>query len=417
MNPDEFLVFKPTLKEYSPILEKRLGSKELRMVYDVGGTKSVKNIPVSCNDRNRYCIADFQILTLARWAVVIEDHYSRLHGRFCPMDIEWALDGETNTLFVVQARPETIISQLTEKQNHTLITYHVNAGTARVVAKGSSVGSSVGQGTARIIRTAHDMKHFREGEVLVTDKTDPDWEPVMKRASGIVTNFGGRTCHAAIISRELGIPAVVGCGTATETIKSGDEVTLSCSSGEIGLVYSGLVPFEKEEVNIDVLPATRTEILMNVGDPRNAFFLSQIPNSGVGLARLEFIIANHVQVHPLALTRFASLKDKTTIHQIKKMTHVYDDDSKPRYFIDHLASGIALIAAAFYPKPVIVRMSDFKTNEYANLIGGQQFEPKENNPMLGFRGASRYYHENYRDGFALECAAFLKVRNEMGLKV
>lgn len=418
VNPDEFLVFKPTLKDHEPILEKRLGSKEIRMVYDLGGGKTVKNIPVPHPERSRFCINDQQILTLARWACIIEEHYTNHRGSFCPMDMEWALDGLTNTLFIVQARPETIVSQRTAAQNATLTTYKLKqTSELKTLATGSSVGSSIGQGVARVIHNIQDMHDFKQGEVLVTNKTDPDWEPIMKKASGIITNFGGRTCHAAIIARELGIPAVVGCGNATEVIKTSDQVTLSCANGERGTIYQGLIPFEKEEISFDVLPKTKTQILMNVGNPHDAFRLSTIPCDGVGLARLEFIIANHVRVHPLALLDLDKVKDKHALSEIHQLTKEYPLNQKPQYFVDRLASGIAYIAASFYPRPVIVRMSDFKTNEYANLLGGKQFEPEEENPMLGWRGASRYYHPNYNRGFALECQAFLKVRQSMGLKV
>jgi len=337
------------------------------------------------------------------------------------MDIEWALDGESNCLWIVQARPETVVSQRTDKQNGVLASYTLNPNAdtpLKIVVQGNSVGSTIGQGRARIITNIQSMKDFQAGEVLVTTKTDPDWEPIMKKASAIITNFGGRTCHAAIIARELGIPAVVGCGNATEKIKDGQQVTIVCTSGNNGMVYDGLIPYTKKETSIDVLPKTKTQILMNVGNPQDAFRLSFLPVNGVGLARLEFIIANHVKVHPLALTRYQSLLCSGSEHaEINALTREYPTpESKPQYFVDHLASGISLIAAAFYPNPVIVRMSDFKSNEYANLLGGKQFEPKEENPMIGWRGASRYYHERYRDGFALECAAFLKVREVMGLK-
>jgi pyruvate,water dikinase len=418
VNPDEFLVFKPTLKTCKPILEKQLGSKEIRMVYDVGGGKSVKNIPVPVHDRERFCIQDDQIMTLARWAVLIEDHYSAYHKRYCPMDMEWALDGLTNTLYIVQARPETVVSQRATAQINSLVTYKLeDTAELQVLATGSSVGSSIGQGVARVISDMKDMHHFKEGEVLVTNKTDPDWEPIMKKASGIITNFGGRTCHAAIIARELGIPAVVGCGNATEMITTGMEITLSCAKGERGTVFKGLVPFRKHVVDVAELPKTNVQILMNVGNPHDAFRLSTIPCQGVGLARLEFIIANHVKVHPMALIHMDRVTDGEELKEIEELTKQYDLASKPHYFSDRLASGIALIAAAFFPRPVIVRMSDFKSNEYANLLGGKSFEPNEENPMIGWRGASRYYHPKYKAGFSLECAAFRKVRDVMGLTV
>lgn len=414
VNPDEYIVFKPTLKAgFCPILDKRLGTKELKMVYDIGGSKFTKNVPVPLTERQKFALCDDEILQLARWACVIEDHYSQLRGVYSPMDIEWAKDGITNELFIVQARPETVQSQ---KSKTVLQSYHLCRGNPPVVTsvlvRGRSVGEAIGQGKARVILDAHKIDQFQAGEVLVTDKTDPDWEPIMKRSSAIVTNQGGRTCHAAIIAREMGIPAIVGCGNATSVLKTGQEVTVSCADGEEGQVYAGLLPFELKETTLDNLPRTRTQILMNVGNPEEAFSLSAIPNDGVGLARLEFIIANHIKVHPLALVHFNQLKGEVKA-QIAELTTLYED--KPQYFVDKLAQGIGMIAAAFYPKPVVVRLSDFKSNEYANLLGGKQFEPQEENPMIGWRGASRYYDEKYREAFGLECKALKRVRDEMGL--
>ncbi|AFZ08771.1 phosphoenolpyruvate synthase [Oscillatoria nigro-viridis PCC 7112] len=410
INPDEYFVFKPTLKQgFRPILEKRLGSKTLKMVYDIGGSKYTKNVSVIAAEKNKFAIQDDEILQLAKWAAVIEEHYSKVRGTYTPMDIEWAKDGNTGELFIVQARPETVQSQKSAK---VLRNYKLQ-GSGAVLAKGRAVGESIGQGKARVILDVHRIAEFQSGEVLVTNKTDPDWEPIMKKASAIVTNSGGRTCHAAIIAREMGIPAIVGTGDATQILKNGQEITVSCSEGDEGKVYAGLLPFEIQETAIENLPRTRTQILMNVGNPEEAFGLSAIPCDGVGLARLEFIIANHIKAHPLALIHFDELVDESVKEEIANLTALYQH--KPDFFTDKLAHGIATIAAAFYPNPVIVRMSDFKSNEYANLLGGRQFEPKEENPMIGWRGASRYYDPNYREAYALECKALKRVRDEMGL--
>ncbi len=410
VNPDEYFVFKPTLRQGKrPILEKRLGSKEIKMVYDVGGSKQTKNVPVPGPDRGKYCISDDEILTLAEWACIIEDHYSAKRGQDTPMDIEWAKDGITGELFIVQARPETVQSQ---KRGNILKTYRLR-GTGRVLTTGRAVGEMVGQGKARVIMDIHRIAEFQSGEVLVTNKTDPDWEPIMKKSSAIITNQGGRTCHAAIIAREMGIPAIVGCEDATEVLETGCEVTVSCAEGEAGRVYAGLVPFEIEETPLDNLPRTRTQILMNVGNPDEAFSLSSVPCDGVGLARLEFIIANHIKAHPLALLHFDTLEDKAAKWEISQLTAHYAD--KVDFFIDKLAYGIGMLAAAFYPNPVVVRMSDFKSNEYANLLGGREFEPQEENPMIGWRGASRYYDPTYTEAYGLECRALKRVRDDMGL--
>jgi pyruvate,water dikinase len=409
VNPDEYLVFKPTLKEgFRPILEKRLGTKELKMVYDIGGSKFTKNVAVPLEQRQKFAINDEEILQLARWACLIEAHYSQVRKVDTPMDIEWAKDGITGEIFIVQARPETVQSQ---KSKNVLRSYHLQVQGEALVT-GRSVGEAIGQGKANVIMDVHKIDQFQAGQVLVTDKTDPDWEPIMKRASAIVTNQGGRTCHAAIIAREMGIPAIVGCGNATTVIKTGQEITVSCAQGEEGRVYAGLLPFEVQEMPLENLPRTRTKIMMNVGNPEEALSLSAIPNDGVGLARLEFIIANHIKVHPLALVHYDQL-DESLKATIGKLTALYED--KTQYFVEKLAQGVGTIAAAFYPKPVVVRLSDFKSNEYANLLGGEAFEPTEENPMIGWRGASRYYDKRYRDGFALECQAMKKVRDEMGL--
>ncbi|WP_373479152.1 phosphoenolpyruvate synthase [Geminocystis sp.] len=410
VNPDEFFVFKPTLKQgFKPILNKRLGSKEVKMVYDLGGGKQVKNVPVSESERLQYSITDEEALTLARWACIIEDHYSEKRGQNSPMDIEWAKDGQTGQLFIVQARPETVQSQ---KSSSVLRDYKLK-GTSEILITGRAVGEMIGQGLARVILNVHQIGEFKAGEVLVTNKTDPDWEPIMKKASAIVTNQGGRTCHAAIIAREMGIPAIVGCGNATGMLKTGQDITVSCSEGEEGRVYEGLVPFDIIETQLDNLPKTRTKILMNVGNPEEAFKLASIPCDGVGLARLEFIIANQIKAHPLALMKFDELTDETAKKEIAELTLGYQN--KADFFVDKVAQGVGTIAAAFYPNPVVVRMSDFKSNEYANLLGGTDFEPKEENPMIGWRGASRYYDENYRDAYGLECKALKRVRDDMGL--
>jgi pyruvate,water dikinase len=410
VNPDEYFVFKPTLKEgFQPILEKRLGSKTLKMVYEQGGSKLTKNVEVAEPEREKYCLSDKEILLLGDWAIRIEEHYSQLRDTYTPMDIEWAKDGLTGELFIVQARPETVQSQ---KAANILKTYQLQTRSP-ILATGRSVGAAIGQGKARVIMDVGQIKQFQPGEVLVTNRTDPDWEPIIKQASAIVTNQGGRTCHAAIIAREMGIPAIVGCTEATESIKTGQEVTVCCSEGDVGNVYQGLLPFEIIQTSLDNLPKTRTKILMNVGNPENVFALASIPVEGVGLARLEFIIANHIKAHPLALLKFDQLTDAGVKEQISELTKLYPD--KPQFFIDKLARGMAMIAAAFYPKDVIIRMSDFKSNEYANLLGGKQFEPQEENPMIGWRGASRYYDPNYREAFALECRALKIVRDEMGL--
>ncbi len=412
VNPDEYVVFKPTLKSgHKPILNKRLGTKALRMVYDTTGTELTKNESVPLADRNRFAIEDEDILQLAHWACTIEDHYTRLRGTYSPMDIEWAKDGITGELFIVQARPETVQSQKSPNELRSYI-LDVPEG-AEPVARGRAVGDLIGQGEACVILDVNQIAQFRPGEVLITARTDPDWEPIMKQASAIVTDQGGRTCHAAIIARELGIPAIVGCDNATQLLTTGEPVTVTCAGGEEGLIYRGELPFRVETTKLDSLPETRTKIMMNVGNPELAFTLAALPNDGIGLARLEFIIANHIQVHPLALLNFDQLPDGAEKRQIQQLTALYDH--KPDYFVDKLAQGVGTLAAAFYPKPVVVRLSDFKSNEYSHLLGGSTFEPDEENPMIGWRGASRYYDDRYRDGFALECQALKRVRDDMGL--
>lgn len=411
VNPDEVLVFKPTLKQgFRPILQKRLGSKEFKLVYDMGGGRMTRNVPVAPHDRARFALSDEEILTLARWASVIEEHYSRKRGQFTPMDMEWAKDGLTGDLWIVQARPETVQSQ---KSTQSQESYRLlEKGT--VLVCGRSVGEKIGFGPVHVIQDAHELSQFQAGEVLVTDKTDPDWEPTMKKAAAIVTNRGGRTCHAAIVSRELGLPAVVGTENGTAVLRDGQSVTVSCAEGDVGHVYSGKLKFAVEQVDLRTLPRPKTKLMLNVGNPEEAFRLSALPNDGVGLAREEFIISTYIKIHPKALLDYDKLADPVVKNQIDQLTVGYTD--KPQFFVDKLAEGVATLAAAFFPKDVIVRLSDFKTNEYANLIGGKAYEPLEENPMLGFRGASRYYDERYRDAFALECRAMKKVRDEMGLR-
>jgi len=411
VNPDEYYVFKPTLRQgYNAIIEKKLGSKKVKMIYGLKETESpTKVVKVPVPERRKACLTDEEILTLARWAVLIEEHYSQKNGRYTPMDIEWAKDGITEELFVVQARPETVHSQ----KSHTTLEVYQLKEKSQVLVEGLAVGSKIATGTVKILEDASMMSAFQDGEVLVTDMTDPDWEPIMKKASAIVTNKGGRTCHAAIVSRELGIPAIVGTGNALEVLKEGQPVTISCAEGEIGYVYEGALPFTVERIDLNHLPLPKTAIMLNVGNPEKAFDYSFFPNRGVGLAREEFIIASHIQVHPLALLHPEEVQSASLRMKIEDLTYGYED--KGQYFVDRLAEGIAKIAAAFYPNDVIVRFSDFKSNEYANLIGGKYFEPSEENPMIGWRGASRYYSDRYKPAFGLECRAILKVRNEMGL--
>lgn len=411
VNPDEYYVFKPPLKEgYKPLIRKKLGQKQMKMVYGTGTSKVLtRNVKVPLSERKRYCLSDEDALTLARYSVEIEEHYSKKRGESQPMDIEWAKDGKTGQLFILQARPETVQSQ---KDIDYLETYHLQQKGNPVVT-GKSVGEKIGAGKARIIEDLNELRDFKPGEVLVTENTSPDWEPVMKTAAAIVTNSGGRTCHAAIVSRELGIPAIVGTDNGTEKIPEGKEVTVDCSSGDEGIVYEGILPYHVDKVSLKDVKKTRTKIMVNIGNPDIAFSTSFIPNSGVGLARMEFIISSFIKVHPMALIHFDKVKDNDVREEIQVLTRGYEN--KRDYFVHKLAEGVGTIAAAFYPKPVVVRMSDFKTNEYESLLGGSYFEPREENPMMGFRGASRYYNDRYREGFALECEAMKKVREEMGL--
>ena len=411
VNPDECYVFKPTFKQgYNAIIRKNLGNKKLKMIYGRGDSKVLtRNVQVPEADRRKFCITDDDVLTLAGYAITIEDHYSKKAGKTRPMDIEWAKDGITGDLFIVQARPETVQSQ---KAMDVLETYHLDKK-GRVLARGKSVGEKIAQGKAHVIPDVAHLSSFNPGEILIADTTTPDWEPVMKTAAGIVTNRGGRTCHAAIISRELGIPAVVGTEDATEKIQTGQEVTASCAEGDDGMVYEGLLPFHVDKLTLRDLKRPKTKIMMNLGNPEEAFSLSRIPNDGVGLARMEFIINSYIKIHPMALVNPERVLDEAVKNRINELT--YGHENKEDYFVEKLVHGVGTIAAAFYPKPVVVRMSDFKTNEYASLIGGEYFEPEENNPMIGFRGASRYYDDRYREGFALECKAMKRVRDEMGL--
>ena len=409
VTPDEYCVFKPPLEQdLRPILRKTIGSKEFKLVYDEGGSRAVKTVPVAPGDRAQFALCDSDILALARWGCAIERHYSQARGTPTPMDIEWAKDGRTGELFIVQARPETVQARRDVQQ----LEHYRLKRPGRVLVSGRSVGSKIATGPVRVIPNAADLRLFQAGEVLVTDKTDPDWEPIMKKAAAIVTNRGGRTCHAAIVSRELGVPAIVGTNAGTTTLATGQSVTVSCAEGETGFVYDGVLPFDVERTDLAAVGGTRTRIMMNVANPDEAFALSFIPNDGVGLARLEFIINNSIGVHPMALVKYRQLGAQARA-DVDRLTAGYAD--KPSFFVDKLAEGIATIAAAFYPKAVIVRLSDFKTNEYASLAGGIGFEPHEENPMIGFRGASRYYDPRYREGFALECRAIKKVREEMGL--
>ncbi|PIZ99433.1 MAG: phosphoenolpyruvate synthase [Candidatus Komeilibacteria bacterium CG_4_10_14_0_2_um_filter_37_10] len=411
VTPDEYFVFKTTLgkkdksgKEYRPIIGKEVGSKLEKMIYQKGGNRATEIIKTTSKERNNYVLSDAEILQLAKWTLIIEKHYGR------PMDIEWARDGRTNKLFIVQARPETVRSQ----QDKNVLEEYTLGQRGKLLIFGSAVGSKIGQGSVQVIKDVEKIEQFQAGNVLVTEMTDPDWEPIMKRAAAIVTNSGGRTCHAAIVSRELGIPCIVGTGRATEVIKNHQSITVSCAEGEQGNVYQGLLKYQVKKINLQSIGKTKTKIMMNVGEPRAAFLDSMIPNDGVGLAREEFIINNFIKIHPLALLNHRKLKDQKAKREIARLTANYQN--KSQFFVDKLAEGVGRIAAAFYPKDVIVRLSDFKSNEYANLIGGREFEPQEGNPMIGWRGASRYYDHKYLPAFKLECAALKKVREVMGLR-
>lgn len=406
VNPDQFYVFKPHLKNQAlkPIIEKSLGSKKVKMIYASDKRKNTVVVPTDITERDKFVLSDDEILKLARWGLTIENHYQKA------MDIEWVKEDETNKLYILQARPETVHSTI---ENGFFKSYKLIPGKHEVLVKGVSIGSSISTGKAKVIHDATDLKEIDEKTILVTEMTEPDWVPAMKLAAGIVTDYGGRTCHAAIVSRELGIPAVVGTGKATKTLKNGQEITLSSAEGDAGYVYKGLLEFNIYETDLSDLPEPKTNVMLNLATPESAFKWWKLPVKGIGLARMEFIISNHIKIHPMALVHPDRIDNEEEFRKIRKLTAGYSD--MKLYFVDRLASGISKIAASQYPKPVIVRTSDFKTNEYAGLIGGQHFEPHEENPMLGWRGASRYYSEGYREGFELECRALKKVREEIGL--
>ena len=406
VEPDEYVVFKPLLNEQAltPILEKTLGKKEKKVVYGDGGKKKTRTISTSKDERESFVLSDNDLLKLARWAVAIESHYAR------PMDIEWAKDGETGELFIVQARPETVQSR---KEAGSLKTYTLKQKGERLLT-GLAIGDAIATGTVCRLKTPAEIAKFKDGAILVTETTDPDWMPIMKRAAAIITDHGGRTSHAAIVSRELGLPAIVGTAKATVVLENGREVTVSCAEGDMGYVYDGVGQFEVSDLALENITRTRTKVMLNMANPAAAMRWWRLPADGIGLARMEFIISNIIKIHPMALVKFEELEDVGARRRIARLTQGFED--KTQYFVDALAFGIARIAASRYPDPVIVRMSDFKTNEYAELIGGRQFEPHEENPMLGWRGASRYYSEGYREGFALECRALRKVREEIGLR-
>ncbi len=406
VDPDEYQVFKPLLSDagLAPIIEKRLGAKAIKMIYTAEAGRTTRNVPTSKAERAANVLSDAEILQLARWAVVIEAHYG------CPMDMEWAKDGPAGEIFLVQARPETVQS----RRGAAIFKTYTVTRKGRTLTHGLAIGDTAISGRVCLIEHPSEIANFVDGSILVTSTTDPDWVPIMKRASAIVTDHGGRTSHAAIVSRELGLPAVVGTGNATHVLHDQQDVTVSCAEGEDGFIYEGKADIATAELHYDDLPATRTKVMLNLANPAAVFRWWRIPADGVGLARMEFVVSNHVRVHPMALLRFDSLKDEAVKREIAELTAGYAD--KADYFVDSLALGLGRIAAVQYPKPVIIRMSDFKTNEYANLLGGADFEPKEENPMLGFRGASRYYSDAYRDGFALECRAIRKLRNDMGFR-
>jgi pyruvate, water dikinase len=417
ISPDEFIIFKPSLERgFASIIEKKLGNKDKKMIYGEDHGKLTKIVSTNEEQKNSFCITDKQALEIAKWVTSIEKYYSLLKGVRTSMDVEWAIDGLSGELYIVQARPETVHSQ---KKNNTLVEYNINSGNDEPIVTGIAVGDGVSTGDVTIMFSMDgrdgtiDGSEFVEGSVLVTDMTDPDWEPIMKKASAIITNKGGRTCHAAIVAREMGLPAIVGCKNATEILKSGQKITVSCSQGDAGFVYDGFIEYEKIETDLDNLPKVKTPIMLNVASPDIAFKFSHLPNSGVGLAREEFIINNYIKVHPLALLNHKEIGDENLSEEISKITHGYDDEET--FFVKRLSYGIARIASAFYSNKVIVRLSDFKSNEYKNLLGGQYFEPTEENPMIGWRGASRYYSTEYKEAFGMEIKAIKRVREKMGL--
>lgn len=411
VDPDEFLVFKPMLERANlkPILKRRVGSKQEKMIYASRGGKSTRIVAVPQEQQQQLSLSDDEVLTLARWGCLIEKHYTQKGDHPVPMDIEWAKDGQTGKLFILQARPETVHAM---RQQAEIEVYQLQQK-GKVILQGKSVGARMGAGAVRIIRNADELSTFRQGEVLVADMTDPDWEPMMKMAAAVITNRGGRTCHAAIVSRELGVPCIVGTEQATALLKPGQLVTVSCAEGDVGNVYEGKLNFQRTTIDVSKMARPRTKVMMNLGDPDKAFALSSLPNDGIGLAREEFIISSFIRVHPLALLRFDELPEGPEKDEIVRLTSSYPN--KADYFVQKLAEGVGQLAAAFYPKDVIVRLSDFKSNEYAGLLGGKSFEPTEENPMIGFRGASRYYDPRYQDGFLLECQAMRHAREVMGL--
>jgi pyruvate,water dikinase len=417
VSPDEYIVFKPAMKKgFSSIIEKRLGVKDKMMVYGDDPDERVKIIPVEKVMQKRFALKEETVLKLADWVVKIEEYYTGIKNKWTPMDVEWAIDGLSKELFIVQARPETIHSQ----KNHRLVTeYKIDdeSRAEKIIAKGISVGDKIASGKVNILfsldKRVTEGNEFRAGDVLVTDMTDPDWEPIMKKASAIITNKGGRTCHAAIVARELGVPAIVGTGNITELLTDGQLITASCAEGDVGFIYNGEMKFNKEQFNLDELPEIKTPLMLNVASPAMAFNFSHLPNKGVGLAREEFIINNYIQVHPLALMQHRQLNDAALTAEIEKRITGFENERD--FFVNKLAYGVAKIAASFYPNKVIVRFSDFKSNEYFNLLGGNHFEPQEENPMIGWRGASRYYSNEYKEAFGLECIAIKKAREEMGL--
>lgn len=413
VNPDDYIIFKTTLeKGFIPILQKKMGGKEFKLVYQeqesIGG-ETLQNIVTTNEEKNSFCLSENEIITLSKWAMIIENHYSQLKGKRTPMDIEWAKDGLTEKLYILQARPETVHSA-----DKTLgVDFYSLKGKSKVLLNGDSVGNLIGQGKVRVIRHLSDLSDFKDGEVLVAEKTEPDWEPFLKKSSAIITDRGGRTCHAAIVSRELGIPAIVGTKNATEVLKTGQEVTVACVFGSQCSVFEGLLPFEHKIISLKELARPKTKIMMNLANPSMAFKSSFIPNDGVGLLRMEFIISNSIKIHPMALVHFDKINDQVIKDKIE--AQCFGRSDKEDYYVDQLSQGIAMISAAFYPKKVIVRLSDFKSDEYKTLLGGELFEEFEDNPMIGFRGASRYYHEDFKEAFALECKAIKKVRENMGL--
>ncbi len=418
VNPDEFYVFKPTLAQGKrPIIKRQLGHKHLKMVYAAPGSEHpTKNIPTTQEEMNSFSITDDELLTLARYAVIIENHYSKEAGEYRPMDMEWAKDGITGELYIVQARPETVQSQKMKQGGNKLEKYLFEEKNKKreILLRGKAIGGKIGHGKVRVIESIVNMSEIKEGEILVTDNTDPDWEPAMKKAAAVITNRGGRTCHAAIVAREIGVPAIVGAIGATEKLETGMEVSVSCAEGEEGFVYAGIHNFKVESVDLSNLEQPKTKIYMNVGNPEKAFHFSKIPNNGVGLARMEFIINNYIKAHPLALVDMQN--GKKNIADAKTIQEIMAGYENPKdFFTKKIAEGVGMIASAFYPNPVIVRTSDFKTNEYRRMIGGAEYEPHEENPMIGYRGASRYYSEAYRPAFEWECQALASVRSEMGL--